>query len=91
MFEQDLQNVEGLVLESDSMAVLADLAVTKIHLERAEAENPVEWTHWFHGPSNLPWLQSIAPPFLTVHRTKFYQMKLFAGYLQEGKRIYARG
>jgi hypothetical protein len=44
MFEQDLQDVEGLVLEPDLKPVLANLTVTKIHLERAEADDPVGWS-----------------------------------------------
>jgi len=35
-----LEDVERLVLESDPEAVLANLAVTKIYLERAEADAP---------------------------------------------------
>lgn len=46
--------MEGLVLDSDLKSVLANFAVTKIHLERAEVDDPAGWSDFFHGLSNPP-------------------------------------
>jgi hypothetical protein len=53
MLQQDLKDVERLVLESEPIAMLANLALPKIHLERAEADDPVGWSNFTHGPGNL--------------------------------------
>ncbi len=48
MLQQYLEDVERLLLESDPKAMFANLAVPKIHLERAEADDPRGWSDFVH-------------------------------------------
>src|SRR5262245_1790868 len=53
VLEQRHQDLEGLLLEPDSDAALAQFASTNIHLENPETEPPVNLRVCFHAPVNL--------------------------------------
>jgi hypothetical protein len=60
VLEQHRQDLEGLLLQPDLQAALAQFASTKVHFEHSETEPPAILMVWFHvtGPALLG-------PFLT--------------------------
>jgi hypothetical protein len=59
LFEQNAEDLEGLVLESDTRAVFAELTRLPIQLKGAETHLVRSWMLLSHGPLPRHWRQSI--------------------------------
>jgi len=50
MFQKDLQDLQGLFLESNPRALLAEFSGTQVNFEAPELNDPVlPWPNAFHG------------------------------------------